>query len=225
MNPGHWLFFIGTVVVSLGFTLYGGWVFWKYKTPSYRTTVTGCEIARFVLDKAGFVQVPVTPLEPSEEYPSTESLFLEPTIYEGRDFLSILRAARQAFLKSQLSNMTFWVRLKKRIAFVIRFTVLAGWALLVLGNLSPGLRFLVNLGLGCFVVVMALVIFDLPFELEVEEKTSRLLGNSGHFQPNEMAHLKKLGRATALSGLAAIVRATFDKCLCLAGKKGVGYGF
>ena len=225
MNPGHWLFFIGTVVVSLSFALYGRWVFWKYKKPSYRTTVTGCEIARFVLDKAGFVQVPVTPVEPSEEYPSTEGLFLEPKIYEGRDFLSILGAARQAFLKSQLSNMTFWVRLKKRIAFVIRFTVLAGWALLVLGNLSPGLRFLVNLGLGCFVVVMALVIFDLPFELEVEEKTSRLLGNSGHFQPNEMAHLKKLGRATALSGLAAIVRAPFDKCLCLAGKKGVGYGF
>ncbi len=224
MNPGHWLFFTGTVVVSLAFSLYGWWVFWKYKTPSYRTTVTGCEIARFVLDKAGFVQVPVTPLQPSEEYPSTESLFLEPTIYEGRDFLSILRAARQAFLKSQLSNMTFWVRLKKRMTFVIHFTVLAGWTLLVLGNFSPGLRFLVNLGLGCFTVVMVLVVFDLPFELEVEEKTSRLLGHSGHFQPNEMAHLKKLGRATALLGLAAIVRAPFDKCLCFAGKKGVGYG-
>jgi Zn-dependent membrane protease YugP len=224
MNPGHWLFFTGTVVVSLGFTLYGGWVFWKYKTPSYRTTVTGCEIARFVLDKAGFVQVPVTPVEPSGEYPSTEGLFLEPKIYEGRDFLSILSAARQAFLKSQLSNMTFWVRLKKRMAFVIRFTVLTGWVLLVLGNFISGLHFLVNLGLGCFVVVMALVIFDLPFELEVEEKTSKLLGHSGHFQPNEMAHLKKLGLATALSGLAAIVRAPFDKCLCLVGKKGVGYG-
>jgi Zn-dependent membrane protease YugP len=224
MNPGHWFFFTGTVVVSLVFTIYGWWVFWKYKTPSYRTTVTGCEIARFVLDKAGFVQVPVTPLQPSEEYPSTESLFLEPTVYEGRDFLSILRAARQAFLKSQLSNMTFWVRLKKRMAFVIRFTVLAGWALLVLGNFSPGLRFLVNLGLGCFTVVMALVVFDLPFELEVEEKTSKLLGHSGHFQPNEMAHLKKLGRATALLGLAAIVRAPFDKCRCFAGKKEVGYG-
>jgi Zn-dependent membrane protease YugP len=224
MNPGHWLFFIGTVVVSLGFALHGGWVFWKYKKPSYRTTVTGCEIARFVLDKAGFVQVPVTPVEPSEEYPSTEGLFLEPKIYEGRDFLSILRAARQAFLKSQLSNMTFWVRLKKRMTFVIRFTVLTGWILLVLGNFSPGFRFLLNLGLGCFVVVMSLVIFDLPFELEVEEKTSKLLGHSGYFQPNEMAHLKKLSRAAALSGLAAIVRAPFDKCLCLAGKKGMGYG-
>ena len=224
MNPVHWLFFIGTVVVSLFFVLYGQWVLWKYKAPSYRTGVTGCEIARFVLDQAGLVQVPVTPMEPSEEYPSTEGLFLGPNLYEGRDFLSVLQAARQAFLKCQLSNMTFWIRLKKRMAFVIRFTVLAGWILLVLGNLSPALRFLVNLGLGCFTVVMALVIFDLPFEMEVEEKTSKLLKQSGHFQPNEMVHIKKLSQAIALWGLAALVRAPFDKCLCLLGKKGMVYG-
>ena len=224
MNPVHWVFFIGTVVVSLGFALYGQWVLWKYQAPSYRTTVTGCEIARFVLDRAGLVQVPVTPIEPSEEYPSTESLFLESKVYEGRDFLSILEAARQAFLKSQLSNMTFWVRLKKRMAFVVRFTVLAGWILLIPGIFVPGLRFLVNLGLGCFTVVMALVIFDLPFELEVEEKTSRLLKDSGHFQPNEMAHMKKLGQAIALMVLAALVRTSFNKCLCWMGKKGSVYG-
>ncbi|MDD5226943.1 MAG: zinc metallopeptidase [Candidatus Omnitrophica bacterium] len=224
MNPVHWIFFSGTVVVSLGFALYGQWVLWKYRASAYGTNVTGCEIARFVLDKAGFVQVPVTPMEPSEEYLSAEGLFLESRVYEGRDFLSILHAARQAFLKSQLSNMTFWVRLKKRIAFVIRFTVLAGWILLVLGNLSPALRFLVNLGLGCFTVVMGLVIFDLPFEMEVEEKTARLLKQSGHFQPNEMVHLKKLGMAIALWGLAALVRAPFNKCLCILGKKGIDYG-
>ncbi len=225
MNPVHWIFFIGTVAVSLVFAFYGQWVLWKYKVPSYRTTVTGCEIARFVLDQAGFIQVAVTPSEPSEEYPSPESLFLEPKIYEGRDFLSILLAARQAFLKSQLSNMTFWVRLKKRMEFVIRFTVLSGWILLCLGAFVPGLRFLVNLGLGCFIGALALVILDLPFEIEVEEKTSRLLGESGHFQPNEKVHLKKLGRAIALWGLAAVVRAPFNKCLWLMGKKGRVYGF
>ena len=224
MNPVHWLFFTGTVVVSLGFAFYGQWVLWKYKAPAYRTIVTGCEIARFVLDKAGLIQVPVTPVKPSEEYPSVEGLFLEPRIYEGRDFLSILHAARQAFLKSQLSNMTFWVRLKRRMTFVIRFTVLSGWVLLVLGNLSPALKFLVNLGLGCFTVVMGLVIFDLPFELEVEEKTSRLLKHSGHFQENEMVHLEKLSQAIALGGLAVLVRAPFNRCLCLLGKKGMDYG-
>ena len=150
MNPVHWFFFIGTVVVSLGVAFYGQWVLWKYKAPFYRTTVTGCEVARFVLDQAGLIQVAVTPIESSGEYPSHEGLFLDPKVYEGRDFLSILQAVRQAFLKSQLSNMTFWVRLKKRIAFVIRFMVLAGWILLIPGCFFPAFRFLVNLGLGCF---------------------------------------------------------------------------
>jgi Zn-dependent membrane protease YugP len=219
MNPVHWLFFIGTVVVSLVFALYGQWVLWRYQSPSYRTIVTGCEVARFVLDQAGLLHIAVTPIEPSEEYSSMEGLFLKPKVYEGRDFVSVLHAARQAFLKSQLSNMTFWVRLKKRIAFVIWFTVLAGWILLVLGNAVPGLRFLVNLGLGCFCVVMFLVIFDLPFELEVEEKTSRLLRDSGHFQPNEMLHLKRLNQTLAFAGLTSLVRAPFDQCLYWFGKK------
>ena len=212
------------MVVSLGFALYGQWVLWKYTASSYRTTVTGCEMARIVLDQAGLLQVSVTPLEPSEEYPSMEGLFLEPKIYEGHDFLSVLQATRQAFLKSQLSNMTFWVRLKKRMAFVIRFMVLSGWILLVLGYFVPGLRFLVNLGLGCFSVVMALVIFDLPFELEVEEKVSKLLQHSGHFHPNEMLHMKKLNQAIAFWGLGSLVRAPFKKCLNLFGKKGNDYG-
>jgi len=223
VNPAHWLFFIGTVVVSLGFALYGQWVLWKYKTSSYRTIVTGCEVARFVLDQAGLHHIAVTPIEPSEEYYAQEGLFLEPKIYEGHDFLSVLRAARHAYFKSQLSNMTFWIRLKKRMSFVIHFTALAGWILFISGIFFPPLRFLVNLGLGCFSVVMALVIFDMPFELEVEEKTSLLLKNSGHFQLNEWIRLKKLNRAIALWGLAAVVRAPFDKCLYLFGKKGMVY--
>ena len=88
MNPIHWLFFIGTVVVSLGFALYGQWVLWKYAAPSYRTEVTGCEIARFVLDQAGLLHIAVTPMESSEEYLSMEGFFLEPKVYEGHDFLS-----------------------------------------------------------------------------------------------------------------------------------------
>jgi hypothetical protein len=223
MNPVHWLFFIGTVVVSLGFALYGQWVLWKYTAASYRTAVTGCEMARFVLDQAGLTQVAVTPVRPSEDYPSMEGLFLEPAVYEGHDFLSVLHAARQAFLKSQLSNLTFWVRLKKRMAFVVRVMVLTGWTLMILGCFVPGLRFLVNLGLGCFSVVMTLLIFDLPFELEVEEKISKLLKSSGHFHPNEMVHFKKLNQAAAFWGLGAVVRAPFNKCLCLLGKKGNVY--
>jgi Zn-dependent membrane protease YugP len=121
------------VVVSLGFALFGQWVLWKYRAPSYRTAVTGCEVARFILDQAGLLQVAVTPIESSGNLPSMEGLFLEPKVYEGRDFLSVIQAARQAFLKCQLSNMTFWVRLKKAWRFVIRFIASAGWILLIAG--------------------------------------------------------------------------------------------
>ncbi len=210
----HWIFLIGTVGVSLCFTLYGRWVFWKYAQPQYQTAVTGCEVARFVLDQAKLSQIGVTPLEPTEEYPSSEGLFVEPRVYGGRDFLSILRAARLAFLKGQLSNMTFWIRLKRRVAFVVRFMVLSGWVLLVLGRSVPGLQFFINMGLGCFATVMLMGMFDLPFELETKEKTTALLYQSGSFQMNELMYLKKLNQAIAFRGLSSLIRAPFDQCRC-----------
>lgn len=210
MNPIQWLFFLGTVVVSLGFTLYGQWVLWKYAMPDYKTVVTGCEVARYVLDQRGFLHISVTPMELSQEDPSPEGFFLEPRIYEGRDFLSILKAAHQAFLKSQFSNMIFWVRLKRRMTVIIQVAVLTGWLLLLCGVLFRFLNFMVDIGLGCFTVVMVLAIFDLPFELEVEEKTSGFLRQFEHFQRNEFMHLKKLNQALAFWGLSNIVRAPWN---------------
>ena len=224
MNLIHWVFFIGTAGVSLCFTLYGQWVFLKYAQPQYRSAVTGCEIARFVLDQAGLLQVGVTPLESSEEYPSSEGLFVEPQVYEGHDFLSILHAARLAFLKGQLSNMTFWVHLKRRVAFVARFTVFTGWILFLLGSFVPGTQFLINVGLGCFVTVMLMVVFDLPSEQEIKEKTLGLLQRSGSFQLNELMYLKKLNQAIALWGLSTLIRAPFDHCRCFFQKKRDPYG-
>lgn len=224
MNPIHWIFFIGTVVLSLCFALYGQWVLWKYAKPSYHTVVTGCEVARFVLDQAGLIHVSVTPLASSEQFSSVEDLFLETRIYEGRDFLSILTAARRAFLKSQLSNMTFWIRLKKRMAFIVTFAVFLGWILLILGNFVTALSFLINLGLGCFTVVMLLALLDMPFELEIETRTSELLRQSGHFQINEYVHLKKLNQAKAFWGLSSIILMPFNQCLCRLRKNGSIYG-
>ncbi len=224
MNLIHWIFLTGTVGVSLCFTLYGQWVFWKYAQPRYQGAITGCEIARFVLDQAGLSQVGVTPLTPSEDYPSSEGLFVEPWVYEGSDFLSILRAARQAFLKGQLSNMTFWVRLKQRVAFVVRFTVFSGWVLLLSGKFIPGAQFLMDVGLGCFVTVMLVAAFDLPFEWEIKEKTTVLLQKSGYFQLNELTYLKKLNQAIALKGLAALIRAPFNQCRGFWQKNGNLYG-
>ncbi len=185
MNPVQWFFFNISAVVSLAFTLYRQWVLWRYVKPSYQTIVTGCEVARYVLDQAGLVHISVSPMDPGETDLSMEGLFLTPRIYEGRDFMSITQAARQAFLKSQLANLTFWIRLKKRLAFIMGFTVLSGWLFLIAGSFVPVLEFLINLGLGCFMVVMCFALFDLPSEFRIQEKVNALLRRSGHFQQNE----------------------------------------
>lgn len=224
MNLIQWLFFAGTVLVSIGFTLYERWVFWRYAKPSYRTVITGCEIARYILDQAGLVHISISPVDPEGMPLSMDDLFLSPKVYEGRDFLSIIQAARQAFLKSQLSNLTFWIRLKKRLAFVLGFTVMTGWIFLILGIFVPFFHFLIHFGLGCFVVVMSIAVLDLPFELEIKDRISILLKRSGHFQQNEYQCLKKINQARAMEGLSAIMLAPFNQFRYLLSRTGKNDG-
>lgn len=209
------LFLLATVGVSLCFTVYGQWVFRKYAKPDYQTAVTGCEVARFLLDQAGLHQMEVTPVESPAEGISSESLFVEAPIYKGRDFLSILVAGRMAFLKGQLSNMTFWIRLKWRTAFILRFMIYCGWILFLSGSLFPVIRFFVSLGLGCFMAVILVVLFDLSFERDVAEKTTRLFQRSEMFQANELMHLKKLNQAIAVWGLSLLIREPLEQFRCL----------
>jgi hypothetical protein len=217
MNPVHWFLFIGTIVVSLGFTFYGLWVKGKYAMPNHPTALTGCEVARLVLDRMGVIHVSVTPVEPPhspEDYLSSEGLFLEKKIYEGRDILSLVLAARQAFLKGQLSDITFWVHLKKRMAFVVSLAVTLGWLFQLTGIFLGGLSFFSNLGLGAFGVVMLIAVFDLPFELEVEEKTSQMLKEADSLAPYEFMSFKKVNQAVSFSGMTCLIQAPAHICGC-----------
>ncbi len=227
MSPVHWLIFIFTFLPSLGVAFYGRWVLMKYALPSYRTGVTGCEIARFILDHAGLIQISINPLEKDSltgGSAEVNALEMDRGTYEGKDFLSILEAARQAFLKIHLANVTFWAHIKKRSGFMIRMAVIAGWALIALGAVVPGAGFLATLGLGIFIGALVVGIFELPFELQMEEETSQLLKRSGYFQPNELIHLKKLNMAASFWGLACIIRAPFDPRAYFFQKNGKVYG-
>lgn len=215
MNLIHWLFLAVTIGVSLLVTLYEFWVKWKYALPQNPTALTGCETARAVLDSMGMIHVSVTPVDPPhspEEYLSSEGLFLEKRLYDGRGILALVHAARQAFLKGQLSNITFWIQLKKRMAFTARLAVTVGWLFLLAGIFFPGLTFFWNLGFGAFAVVMAFAVFDLPFELEVEERTSRILTETGGLEPHELRSFKKVNLAVSFSGLTCLIRAPFSAC-------------
>ncbi|OQA57694.1 MAG: putative neutral zinc metallopeptidase [Candidatus Omnitrophica bacterium ADurb.Bin277] len=208
MNPVQWLFFLATVGISAGIAVYGFWIKWKYSLSGFAASITGAEVARGVLDKMGMVHVSVTPVaSPAtpDEHLSGEGFFIPRRIYDGRDLPSLVQAARHAFLKGQLSNLTFWYLLKRKMIFIARISVILGWIFFLAGMSFEGLRFLIGAGLGLFTVVMAFVFFDLSFELEREEKTSAILAVSGCLKPHELTCFRKLNQAAALEGLACLI--------------------
>ena len=222
MNLVHWFFFLGTAGISLIFTLYDLWVRRKYSSPHDATVVTGCDTARAVLDHMGVAHISVTPVEPPheiEDYLFSDGFFLEKKIYNGRDALALALASRQAFLKGQLSNIAFWAHLKRKMAIAIRFAAILGWVCLLVGLAIPPLHFLIHFGLGAFVVVMVFAIFDLPFEIEVGEKTSKIVKMANLLTPNEYVRFKKVNQAVSFSNLTCLIRAPFCACGCFFKRK------
>ncbi|OQA51009.1 MAG: putative neutral zinc metallopeptidase [Candidatus Omnitrophica bacterium ADurb.Bin292] len=208
MNPLQGLLFLLTVGISFIVVLYGAWVKMKYCRPGFLTAITGSEVARMVLDKMGMFHVSVTPVECPDEAVSSsasEGLFISRKIYDGRDIPSLVRAARGAFLKGQLSNLIFWTHLKKKVTFAAQVTVVLGWICFLAGMLIRNAGFLVTPGLGAFAVVLLLSFYDLSFELDAEDRTSRLMKEARCLEPHEWMCFQRLNRAAALEGLACLV--------------------
>jgi len=208
VNPLQGLLFLLTVGISFIVVLYGAWVKVKYCRPGFLTAITGSEVARMVLDKMGMFHVSVTPVECSDEAVSSsasEGLFISRKIYDGRDIPSLVRAARGAFLKGQLSNLIFWTHLKKKVTFAAQVTVVLGWICFLAGMLIRNAGFLVTPGLGAFAVVLLLSFYDLSFELDAEDRTSRLMKEARCLEPHEWMCFQRLNRAAALEGLACLV--------------------
>ena len=213
MNPVHWLFFIATVGLSAAVAFYGIWVRGRYSMPGVASSLTGCDAARLVLDRMGMAHVSITPVgggKNPDGLSESDGFFLPRRIYDGRDLVSLVRAARLAFVKGQLSNSVFWEHLKRKMVFAARVTVFLGWICFLSGVFIRGLGFLMPLGLGAFSVVVLFSFLDLSFELEMEERTSKMFKDADCFEPHELVCFRKLNLAMSLERIACLVRLPSD---------------
>ena len=75
-----------------------------------------------------------------------------------------------------------------------------------------GAAFFANFGLGAFGVVMLIAIFDLPFELEVGEKTSKIVREIEGLAPYEFTNFKKMNQAVSFTGMSYLIQVPVQMC-------------
>lgn len=185
---------IPILVVSFFVFLMESWVLCRNGRYHSRLGLTGCEVARHILDACGATQVTVDLLAAGggPYGVGLKQLYLEETVYRGKTLGDLACAAREAAMKVEGDAALVPLEVKKQIAALCRIFVLVAWGALVVGRLYAGLASVGSYALFTFVGVFLLSVFGLPMEFEASVRAYALLKDSRYFEIDELARLRRL---------------------------------
>lgn len=195
------------MVLAVGAFSRQTWILRHYKKYQGRRGVTGCEIARQLLDQLGCSQMTVLPVAGWERYNGTpmREVFLEPLVYEGKNLQAIAKTSRQTVLMAKTPESFLPLEWVLKIQKVLRFLIFPAWVIFILrlmfqvpGIFKPGLWVLE------FTLLVALL--EWPREWEVSRMAYELLSRSGWFDADELVKLRYLLEAERFESMTEIFR-------------------
>ncbi len=162
----------------------------KYKQDLSRQGITGCEIARHLLDASGLTQVVVESTQKQDlwgHWPVKE-LGLEKSVYDGKTLFAVTEAARKTVLMTQ-TPVSF--DFSKQAWAILRFLILPALIAFVPGLQHPALKFFSSMILAA---LLACILLDLPRQWDASRRVYFHLKQTGYFEIDEMVKIKKLLR-------------------------------
>ncbi len=200
------------LLVSFLFFLYQSWVYSNGGKIRNRKGMTGCEVARQLLSRNGFQDVPVEMMAPlnHDSLPSFRQLYLSPDIYKGKNLWAIAGAARESARLALVSSSVLPLRIKNRLSFLLHGVIFIAWGSFLLGLTGERFEFFKWTGSFLFILLFVLALLRLPREWEVSEKALFYLRQSQWFELDEFIRLKRILRALRLTLVSQIFRVPFE---------------
>jgi Zn-dependent membrane protease YugP len=181
----------------------------KYAQVRTTRNATGAEIARYLLDQQGLMDVQIEETQGflSDHYdPRTRVLRLSPDVYRTPSVAAAGVAAHE--MGHALQDSVGYTPLKLRSAIVpaVRFGSSLAPILFIIGFLLNFTE-LAWLGVILFALAVVFSLVTLPVEFDASKRAKVLLNNSGILSPQEVQGVDKVLDAAALTYVAAAVAA------------------
>ncbi len=177
----------------------------KYKQVKNNINMTGAEVAMHILQKNGIYDVPVVAVEGelTDHYePRKREVRLSKDIYYGETVSSVAIAAHEVGHALQHSHKYVPLQIRHAIFPVARFGSTAAFPLFFIGFLF-NTPVLMNAGIIFFVTALLFQLVTLPVEFNASQRAFKQLSEGFVVDPNEMAGVKKVLNAAALTYVAA----------------------
>lgn len=193
--------------------LYGESAARRFGQVENRRRVSGCELARKILDRHHLHQVAIDPASSKEGLRNASSvnrLFLREGTFYGTRMGDLAEALQDALSLVEATRSTLFFLLEALGGVFFRGLILSAWILVGIGSLFQGGRGLVFLGEGIFSLAFFLALAFLAREWEVGERALVSLSRIEGFETDERIRMKKLLQAIRWRPLAELVKFPFS---------------
>ncbi len=175
--------------------------------------VSGAQVARSILDRAGLGQVAVESLSGGglgDHYdPRKRVIRLSRDVYGGQSLAALGVAAHEAGHALQHAGGYFWLGARNAIIPITQFGSRLAFPLFFIGLLFQGEMFM-TLGILFFATAVVFQIITLPVEYNASARAMQILEGEGFVTRGELPAVREVLDAAALTYLAAALMAVMQ---------------
>lgn len=204
-DPTYILVIIG-IILTLIVQAYLTSTFSKYEKVASKSGLTASEACRKILDSNGinYVQIGHVAGNLTDHYaPTKKELNLSDTTYNSRSIASIGVAAHEAGHAIQDHRNMFLLNFQMTMVPVVNFASSLSLPIIIVGIIL-GMANLANIGVILFCATLFYQIVTLPIEFNASSNAITTLRETGLMDEAELAGVKKVLTAAALTYVAAV---------------------
>lgn len=180
----------------------------QYSKVMSKSGLNGSMAARQILNQSGLMQIPVARIsgDLTDNYsPVTQTVSLSDSTYASPSVAAIGVAAHECGHAIQHAKGYGPLKLRSAMYPAASFTQKIAWPIILLGfiftkNMGSTL---ITIGILLFCVGVLFQLVTLPVEFNASSRAVQILKNSGNMDENEIAMVKKVLTAAALTYVAA----------------------
>lgn len=209
IDPLYWMMMIPVLLLSLFASIKVKSTFSKYSRVASASGMTGAEVATQILRRNGLTNISVTETGGflSDHYdPLKKVVRLSPDVYRSNSISAIGVAAHETGHAVQHARAYSPLVLRNMMVPVANIGSSLSWIIIIAGFIF-GAMGLVKAGIVLFSVVVFFQLITLPVEFNASSRAKEMLASYGLISQTELAGVRKVLSAAAMTYVAAAASA------------------
>ena len=172
------------------------------------------QVARFVLDSAGYVNTKITQTsgELTDNYnPKTDTVSLSENVVESNSISAVGVACHEVGHVFQHKQGFLPIKFRNVLVPVMNVSVGLSWPLIIVGLVLESIYYttaadiLIWIGIGVYGLNILFCLITLPIEINASKRAEKILLSTGEMDQNEIEGVKKVLSAAAWTYVAALI--------------------